>query len=588
MAMEHKKRIIILSIIGIILTAIGISLLPIGQNLITKILHQKLATLPENPGYILWRDMDLPISQSFYLFNITNPDETLMGAKPKVKEIGPFVYRLNITKGEITFNSNQTIVSYWEKKQFYFQSNQSAYDLQTQVTIMNIPLLTVYKMLDSNAVPKWLRPIIRAIFNRLNYNFFITTTVDQLLFSGYKSPILCELRKFLPKQIPSCYFSLMSNQNDTWFGPYVQYTGHSNINQLTSIITYNGSAKLNYWQNDQCNDINGTQNGELFPPPQIFGGHKMYRFFRPDFCRSFNLTLNETNIISDVHPLRTDRFHLDRHSFMNSKDYPPNSCYQSKQKLPQFEMDEKSIKQMAEHFIDKLEINLADVSSKNSTESINDDKMNQTTTTIKPSGVFDLSACQQGAPIFISFPHFFEASNYYLEHVDGLHPNRSLHQSYIDIEPQTGTPVDFVARVQVNVDVQTAQTTHQQMQPVMMPTMWQSLTIHITPEIAQTIEMQTKQPRIIAYTVVSLIIIIGSIMLIYSLFVCILYYYHQSSFYDDVHSSSSSSDDRPLINNKDDDDEQQQQSNRQQQTITDNHNVGVGGDNNTANYGTID
>ena len=133
MAMEHKKRIIILSIIGIILTAIGIALLPIGQNLITKILHQKLATLPENPGYILWRDMDLPISQSFYLFNITNPDETLMGAKPKVKEIGPFVYRLNITKGEITFNSNQTIVSYWEKKQFYFQSNQSAYDLQTQV-----------------------------------------------------------------------------------------------------------------------------------------------------------------------------------------------------------------------------------------------------------------------------------------------------------------------------------------------------------------------------------------------------------------------------------------------------------------------
>lgn len=133
MTMEHKKRIITISIIGSILLIIGIILLPVGQNLITKILHQKLATLPDNPGYILWRDMDIPIYQSFYLFNITNQDETLNGGRPNVKEIGPFVYRINITKGEIGFNQSQTIVSYLEKKQFHFKANLSAYDLQTQV-----------------------------------------------------------------------------------------------------------------------------------------------------------------------------------------------------------------------------------------------------------------------------------------------------------------------------------------------------------------------------------------------------------------------------------------------------------------------
>ncbi|OTF81331.1 hypothetical protein BLA29_008103 [Euroglyphus maynei] len=108
MTMEHKKRIITISIIGSILLIIGIILLPVGQNLITKILHQKLATLPDNPGYILWRDMDIPIYQSFYLFNITNPDETLNGGRPNVKEIGPFVYRINITKDN---NHEYTIIN---------------------------------------------------------------------------------------------------------------------------------------------------------------------------------------------------------------------------------------------------------------------------------------------------------------------------------------------------------------------------------------------------------------------------------------------------------------------------------------------
>ena len=136
MAMEHKKLIITLSIIGLILTILGIVFLPIGQNLISNILHKKLATLPDNPGYILWRDMDIPIYQKFYLFNITNTEEMLSGGRPTVNEIGPFVYHLNMTKGDIKFNSNNTIVSYVEKKQFHFDANLSSYDLQTQVCFL--------------------------------------------------------------------------------------------------------------------------------------------------------------------------------------------------------------------------------------------------------------------------------------------------------------------------------------------------------------------------------------------------------------------------------------------------------------------
>lgn len=89
------------------------------------------------------------------------------------------------------------------------------------------------------------------------------------------------------------------------------------------------SDKLNYWSDD-CNYINGSNNGELFSPADQFGGHKSYRFFRPEFCRVFNLTLNETDIQSEVHFLQTDRFKLDHTSFLNATQYPPNACYKPK------------------------------------------------------------------------------------------------------------------------------------------------------------------------------------------------------------------------------------------------------------------
>lgn len=46
------------------------------------------------------------------------------------------------------------------------------------------------------------------------------------------------------------------------------------------------------------------------------------------------------------------------------------------------------------------------------------------------SGMRDVSSCV-GAPIFISFPHFYAADPSYLELVDGLQPHRHLHSFYM-------------------------------------------------------------------------------------------------------------------------------------------------------------
>lgn len=40
-----------------------------------------------------------------------------------------------------------------------------------------------------------------------------------------------------------------------------------------------------------------------------------------------------------------------------------------------------------------------------------------------------------GAPVYLSNPHFFQADPSLLADVEGLKPNRSLHQTFFKIQP---------------------------------------------------------------------------------------------------------------------------------------------------------
>ncbi|KAG8172942.1 hypothetical protein JTE90_006707, partial [Oedothorax gibbosus] len=71
-----------------------------------------------------------------------------------------------------------------------------------------------------------------------------------------------------------------------------------------------------------------------------------------------------------------------------------------------------------------------------------------------PSGAQDISTCQYGAPVVLSFPHFYFGDPSYLKGIDGLHPNSSLHGFHMDIEPNTGFSIDAFVRFQVNLHIE--------------------------------------------------------------------------------------------------------------------------------------
>jgi len=72
------------------------------------------------------------------------------------------------------------------------------------------------------------------------------------------------------------------------------------------------------------------------------------------------------------------------------------------------------------------------------------------------SGVFNMEPCKRtdalplGAPIALSYPHFYQADPSFLEAVEGLSPNKEEHQFYVDVLPEFGFPLAIRPRFQLN------------------------------------------------------------------------------------------------------------------------------------------
>ena len=69
---------------------------------------------------------NIPLLQTFYFFNITNPKEVMeKGANPLVKEVGPFIYRERRPKWDVEFSADGTRCFYRYNRTFEYQANAS-------------------------------------------------------------------------------------------------------------------------------------------------------------------------------------------------------------------------------------------------------------------------------------------------------------------------------------------------------------------------------------------------------------------------------------------------------------------------------
>ncbi|GIY62946.1 scavenger receptor class B member 1 [Caerostris darwini] len=413
----------------------------------------------------IWKDLPIPIYQKFYFFNISNSEHYLNNSDEKmiVQEVGPYTYSSRWVKENITWNDGT--ITYREVKTFHFEQELSEGSEEDIICTINGPYAAAANLVGKKE--SYVQNLVNIQFKNLDLKIIIKKAVKELSFEGYKDKLLSDsiVKKMIVTPYKDGIFAWFYDKNATDDGMFTVFTGHDDLLKLNFIQKWNGKSSLNYWKNDTCNAINGT-NAELGPP--LRENQTTYTFFQPLACRSLTFDYVEEKFHKGF---KSKRFQNTRKIFANELENPDNYCFTRDQTLP--------------------------------------------------SGVLDISSCQYDAPIYLSFPHFYLADPYYLKIVHGLRPNSLLHKSYIDVEPITGVSVGLAMRVQVNVHLE--QNSHfvdfENVISGIYPVFWTELSTEIDDNLSKTLKEKMDNPKKIGYSVLGALFAVSLALLSWGAFI---------------------------------------------------------------------
>ena len=130
--------------------------------------------------------------------------------------------------------------------------------------------------------------------------------------------------------------------------------------------------------------------------------------------------------------------------------------------------------------------------------------------------MFDVSVCQFGAPIVLSWPHFLGADQKYRDAVEGLNPEKvqkkilenislnifpslqSKHGFWFDIQDVTGTTLSAKARFQINMKVPNLESFSDlsKVKTAVIPIVWLEEGIdELGPKIVGVLKKAVTEPR---------------------------------------------------------------------------------------------
>lgn len=435
-------------------------------NLVYEILLKKYVSLGKGSIVTkIWEDIPLPIYEKLYFFNITNKEDFIKGLEPlNVTEVGPYVYRSRWIKDNPQWNANHT-VSYRETRTYHFVPELSAGTEDDRIYTLNGPLI-----IGASIVPDSFR-ILFDYYCLLNREkIVIRKSIRELVYDGYEDSII-KKADILKLDLPfkDGKFAWLYGKNASNDGLFTVYTGTDDATKTDFINNWNGKESLNFWTDNSCNMLNGT-SVETGPP--ITGQQDKYTFFQSFFCRS--VTFDYTKDV-EHYDILTKRFDPTYDLFANSTENPDNYC---------FEVNKE-----------------------------------------RPSGILDISHCQYGAPVFMSFPHFYMADPSYLDSINGLNPLEAMHGSHIDVEPVTGVSVDITVRFQINVEIQTLKDFYffEDVTKGIFPVFWAELSLKIDEDLANYLKRNVREPKIIGYVLLGVLHVIGWIGVIISTIVLCIY-----------------------------------------------------------------
>lgn len=449
-------------IIGLLLVLFGILTVVLFDPFVNSFIHKELVIRNGTDVYQNWKLPPVTPHLRMYFFNLTNKEEFLKGSKPILQEAGPYCYREHWEKINVGFHDNGT-VSYETQKFYFFERSLSVGSEDDLITALNIPMVS--------AISQWrfaarlAKLALSSMLEVLKEEPIVTHSVKELMW-GYDDPLLKIAKDILPpdQRLPFDKFGFFINKNGSTDGLFNVYTGADDMTKYTTIDTFNHMKELKYWKTDECNKIKGT-DGSSFPPG-VTDDTVLY-MFNDNLCRSVPLTYWH-----DVEKfgLFAKRFSPPADVFANVTVKPENECY-----------------------------------CVGGPPCLG-------------GGLFNISACKFGSPTIISWPHFYQADQKYLDAVVGLNPDAGKHALYIDISPRTGAPVRAEARLQINVAVPYVPEVKPaaNLREMIFPIVWFEDAVTELPkdvldllQMAENVPAVTKASMTLAFFVIGAVLVLG-------------------------------------------------------------------------------
>lgn len=434
---------------GCCLIAPSAFLMTIFDNMVGKMLVLKNGS----HFYEGWRaGTDPPLFFSYYLFNYTNLDEMISNhSKPKVVQLGPYVYRGVPTKEILEYSEDE--ITYMAKYDYLFDQELSCdtcsiEDVVVTPSIISLSILNTFqqKFQKSSAKAKLIDQLVKSM---PQIKMFNTLTVKEALW-GYNDTFLSmitemvDLMKAFGVPIPDSmvYSPTMALQMNSTagmedVGNITILTGNKNVKDIQKVIRWRGLDTAPYWLTKYGNMINGTDGSRA--PPFTSRDEPLYMFM-VWMCRSIFLNyINDTK----VRGIPTYRFQATPQLFDDAKHNPDNKAFCEKDKC-------------------------------------------------WGKGLLPMSTCRPGNA-FMSWPHFYEGDPKFAEAIDGLKPDPELHKTFMDVEPITGMGLVSHTRLQMNMMVENKFLTITK--PLrnefnFLPILWFDVGVEIDENIAKTVRDQ--------------------------------------------------------------------------------------------------
>ncbi|CAG9761743.1 unnamed protein product [Ceutorhynchus assimilis] len=434
------RMVIILAVLATLTFAGALLLCFWGIPLVIREqIHQQTRLSEGTEQWDRFLELPFALNYSVRFFLVQNPSEVVHnGSVPDLKESEPYTYSMKLKKLDHRFDDNdEDSVTYHREFDFAFDYSGNTHP-ETMVTIIN-PLLMAALQLANSLERLAFAGCIDQLLGSARLDKPITTqSVKKLLFDGVNFgftnetgaactavrnriiPLLKDVRvveEVEEETTGTRYFRIAFFNYKTINylktppdGIYTVNRGQRNMSALGKIMRWNGGTTIPTYgtasstNNETCHNLRGTDS-TIYPP--FLRKDEPIVIYNTDICRTVELFQTNSNLeyrgISGAHKYETNE-NLLRPATVT----PEQDCYCSKAT--------KNVEAKDDCYLD---------------------------------GTFDYKPCL-GAPVILSQPHFLNADPKYGKNFTTLKPDKSKHAMYLIVEPNTGTPLEGLKRVQIN------------------------------------------------------------------------------------------------------------------------------------------